>query len=307
MSILRSEIAQRVFNTPLLIEAGKGEAALAAVGGRIVAGGVVFSNGVGAVEHAAFENGRPSLGRIGDGLGRAFDNAGVLPFDVVDNVAVIPIEGTLVHKGAYVGMASGRTSYQGLQTQALRAARSDKVKGVVLEVDSFGGEAAGAFDAADTIAAVSKVKPTLAILTDNALSAGYLLASAARSIVAPPDGMAGSIGAIAFHMDISKALEQEGVKVTVLRAGAKKARLNQFEPLPADIADEALSRLEALRQRFADTVGRNRRGRISAGKAMATEAASFGAPEAQALGLIDAVGKAADAFDLFVKEVNRKT
>ncbi|MGA8990672.1 MAG: hypothetical protein WB500_09890 [Rhodoplanes sp.] len=88
-----------------------------------------------------------------------------------------------MHKGAYVGAYSGRTSYEGLQAQVLRAMRNPAIKGVVFEVDSFAGDLAGAFETADLIARLSTEKPTLAILTDHALSAGYLLASAARQII----------------------------------------------------------------------------------------------------------------------------
>ena len=70
-----------------------------------------------------------------------------LLFAIIDGIALIPIEGTLVHKGAYVGAYSGRTSYEGLQAQVLRAMRNPAIKGVVFEVDSFGGELAGVFEA----------------------------------------------------------------------------------------------------------------------------------------------------------------
>lgn len=305
MSLLRSEIAGRVFNTPLLMHEGKAQAALMAVGGRIVDGGVTFSGPLAPIEHVAFENGRPSLGRLGDGLGRAFDSRGLVPFDVVDGVAVIPIEGTLVHKGAFVGMSSGRTSYQGLQTQISRAGRSEAVKGILFEVDSFGGETSGAFDTADLIAEVSKTKPTLAVLTDFALSGGYLLAAAAQQIVAPPDGKAGSIGAIRIHLDLSAKLEQEGIKVTILAAGKHKADGTAFAPLAEDLAKKAMVELEELRVRFAETVSATRGDRFSVEAAMETEADVFGAREAKKLGMIDAIGKPSEAFDAFVREVNR--
>lgn len=305
MSILRSEIAGRVFNTPLLMHEGKAQAALMAVGGRIVDGGVTFAGPVDPISHVAFENGRPSLGKIGDRLGRAYDSVGQMPFDVVDGVAVIPIEGTLVHKGAFVGMSSGRTSYQGIQTQVIRAGRSESVRGIVFEVDSFGGEASGAFDTAELIAELSKAKPTMAVLTDYALSGGYLLAARARQVVMPQDGKAGSIGAIRLHMDVSRMLEQEGVKVTILAAGKHKADGTSFAPLPADLADKAIAELEGLRVRFAESVSAGRGSRFSTAAAMETEADVFTGHEALARGMVDAVGKPSEAFDLFVQEVNR--
>lgn len=306
MSILRTELAGRIFNTTLLMDGPKALTILAAIGGRIVEGGVVLPENFVAVDHVAFDPERTSMGRIGDRLGRAIDQRGGTPYDVIENIAIIPIEGTLVHKGGYIGSSSGRTSYQGLQTQVVRAARDDRIKGVVFEVDSFGGEAAGAFETSDMIAQLSALKPTLSILTDFAFSAGYLMASAARQVVMPENGGAGSIGAVSMHADISGKLEKDGVKVTVLAAGTRKADGNPFGPLPPEVAERSLARLEAGRQTFAAAVGRYRGKRFTKEQALATEADSYTGKEAVGLGLADALGPGNEAFDLFIREVNRK-
>lgn len=303
--ILRPELAGRIFNTPLLMHPGKLDAALAGIGGRIVEGGVVLDGAGDRIDHVAFEGGRPSAGRIGDKVGRAYDDGGRQPFAIVDGVALIPIEGTLVHKGAYVGAMSGRTSYEGLQAQVLRASRNPAVKAVVFEVDSFGGELAGAFETADMIARLSADKPTLAILTDHALSAGYLLASAARQIVMPEHGRAGSIGVVTLHADWSAALEQQGIKVTVLRAGAHKMAGNPFEALADDVAQRMIGDLEAARMTFAQSVGRYRGARFNAEAALATQAQDYRGRDAVVLGLADATGHALEAFDGFVEAINR--
>ncbi len=305
--ILRAEIAQRVFNSLLMVHPGKAAAAMLAIGGRIVEGGVEIS-GIEAVHHVAFENGRPSesMGKIGKQLERAFEQFGEMPFDMVEGIAVIPVEGTLVHKGTYVGMSSGRTSYQGLQTQVALAMKSQAVKGVVFEVDSFGGEVAGAFQTAEMISALSAMKPTLAILTDNALSAGYLMASAARQIVMPEEGRAGSIGVITMHVDYSRKLENEGIKVTILAAGKHKADGNMFQVLPEALATRIRGEIEQARMRFAEAVGRYRKKRFIAEQAMATEADDFRAVDSVRLGLADAVGDTHEAFAAFVAEINRK-
>lgn len=299
------EVAQRVFNSLLMVHPGKAAAAMLAIGGRIVDGAIEIS-GADPIAHVAFENGRPSMGKIGKRLERAFEQFGELPFDVIQGVAVIPVEGTLVHKGTYVGMSSGRTSYQGLQTQVSLAMRSQAVKGVVLEVDSFGGEVAGAFQTAEMIAQLSAAKPTLAILTDNALSAGYLMASAARQIVMPEEGRAGSIGVITMHVDYSRKLENEGIKVTILAAGKHKADGNPFQALPEALATKIRAEVEQGRQRFAEAVGRYRGKRFSAAAALATEAEDFRAADSVRLGLADAVGDTHEAFAAFVAEINRK-
>jgi hypothetical protein len=132
MTLLMPLIASRMFNTPLLIDAGKAVAILTGMGGRIVEGGVEFGDTV-PVDHIAFAKGRPSesLGTLGDRLGRSYEQAGAgnRIFDRIGPVAIIPIEGTLVHKGAFLGQSSGEMSMQGIQTKIqarrVRAIRFD--------------------------------------------------------------------------------------------------------------------------------------------------------------------------------------
>lgn len=304
MSPSLPEIAARVFETPLAVAGGKAAAIAEALGERLLGQPVVII-GEQPRAHIAFEHGRPSAARLGDRTGRAYDAERRQVYDMVGNVAVIAVEGTLVHKGNYVGASSGRTSYQGLQAQILRAARDPGVAGVVLEVDSFGGEVAGVFETADMLAHLSALKPTLAILTDHAASAAYLLASGARQIVVPRHGMVGSIGAIILHADTSEKLAKDGVKVSVLRAGARKATMNPFEALPAETRARAEASLEKVRQAFAERVGRYRGRRFSAAQALATEGEEFDGADAVDIGLADAVGHANDAFDQFVHAMAR--
>lgn len=302
--MIHARIASRLLNTPLMVHPGKAAAILTGLGGRVT-GGVVEFQGPVPVDHLAFAKGRPSMGTVGDRLGRAYDAKGRKPYDMIGNCAIIPIEGSLVHKGAWVESDSGETSYQGLQTQALRAARDPMVKGICFEIDSYGGELSGAFETSDMLFELSKVKPTLAVLSDEAYSAGYLMASACRQIVVPEQGGAGSIGIVTMHTDISAALEASGVKVTILTAGAHKADGNSFEPLPEDVAAKIKAELEAAREMFAGRVGKYRGSRFKFEDAMATEAQVYTGAEAVKRGLADATGHPSDAFQAFVTAINR--
>lgn len=305
MSFRYGHIAQRLFDTPLMYDPRKAEAFLHGLGSRIAGDTIVITNPEGAVDHKAGGNGRPIAGKIGNRLERAYSRANMLPFDMIDNVAIIPIEGSLVHKGGWIGSNSGETSYQGLQAQVAMARQSNLVRGVAYEVDSYGGEVNGGFEAAAAMAQLSKEKPTIAILTDFAYSAGYLLASQARQIVMPRYGGAGSIGVIMIHADYSQALDNEGIRLTIIRAGKKKADGNPYEPLNADLAEKWQAQAELMRQDFAEVVARGRRGRITKAKALSTEAGVFDAAEAVLMGLADAIGDPHEAFAAFVREVNR--
>ncbi|MBY2911364.1 S49 family peptidase [Rhizobium leguminosarum] len=306
MTFHHAHIAQRVFDTPLLYDARKAEAFAIGLGGRIAGGTVAIANPAGAVDHVAFSNGRPSAGRLGDRMGRILTNRNQRPYDLVDGVAVIGIEGTLIHKGAFIGQSdSGDTSYQGLQTQIAMARNDMGVKGVVFEVDSYGGEVSGAFETATMIRALSKEKPTVAILTDFAFSAGYLLASQARQIILPEFGGAGSIGVIMMHANFAAFYEKDGVAITIIRSGKHKAEGNPFEDLPERVVDRWQSTADAMRDKFAETVALGRGRRLSKAQALATEADPFDAADSVKLGLADAVGDPSTAFDAFIKEVNR--
>jgi signal peptide peptidase SppA len=305
MSLRFAQIAQRVFNTPLMYDPRKAEAFLHGLGSRIAGDAVVITNPAGAVDHVAGSDGRPLAGKLGGRIERAYTRHNVLPFAMVDNVAIIEVEGTLVHKGGWVGNNSGETSYQGLQAQIALARKSPQVKGVVFEYDSYGGEVSGAFETAAALSQLSREKPTISILTDFAYSAGYLLASQSRQIVLPRFGGTGSIGVIMIHADYSQALEQEGVRLTIIRSGEKKAEGNPYEPLGSDIAEKWQRQADVMRAEFAGVVAQGRSKRISKAKALATEAGVYDAGEAVAMGLADAVGDPLEAFDAFVSEVNR--
>lgn len=199
-------LAARVFNTPLMIDEQKALTILDAVGHKFAPNGITVTNMVNV-----------RAGTVGDELGQAVEAQGkghLLAPQIYNGVAKIEVEGTLVHKGKWIGMDSGETSYEGLQSQINRAMRDDAIKGVIFEVDSSGGEVSGAFETADMIHELSAMKPTIAIMTDRSLSAGYLLASQARQIVSPASGFAGSVGVISMHVDRSKVYEEMGVKVS---------------------------------------------------------------------------------------------
>lgn len=302
MTVLRTQLYQEIFDTPLMMHPGKAKAAMLALGGRIVDGGVEFGDdGIAAVDHWTDTR----AGVLSNRLGRSYDREGLVPFDIIESVGVIPIEGTLVHKGGYIGQSSGESSYQGLQAQIAHATKSDRVRAVAFEVDSYGGQVDGAFQTADMIRRLSAVKPTIAILTDNALSAGYLLASQARQIVMPSHGKCGSVGVITMHADLSGQLEQSGVKVTILSAGERKPDGNPYEPLDEAFVEKKRAELNGTRQSFAEAVGLGRKSKMSVASILKTEGSYFEGNEAVDLGLADAVGNPNDAFAEFVAAVNR--
>ena len=293
------QIAQRVFNTPLMVDPAKALAFITGLGPRITGQDITFQGlEVEAADpNAAALPARSSL--FGDDLARRQAQCGGQPFAVVNGIAVIEIAGTLVHRGTWIGQSSGLTSYEGIAAQ-LQAALSDPaIRGIALDIDSFGGEVAGAFDLADRIRAARQVKPVQAFVADHALSAGYALASQADRIILPRTGAVGSIGVVAMHSDMSGALDRQGIAVTLIHAGARKVDANPYQPLPESVHARIAGELEDLRQLFAETVAEGRGQRLDTLSALGTEAAVFRGEAAVFAGLADEVADPVTAFRAF--------
>lgn len=302
MTIDVTQIAQRAFNTPLMLDPGKAAVIAQSLGSRFLglrdgAAVTVLGSAVAArPEHLAPR----AASMLGDEVHHAARRKQT--YSVIQGVAVIPVVGTLVRRGSWVGQNdSGVTSYEGLSAQLRAAALDPDVRAVALEIDSFGGEAAGIFDLGETIRAVREAKPVHAFVSDYALSAGYAIASQADTITVPRFGEAGSIGVVCMHVDYSGHLENEGVTVTLVHSGARKVDGNPYQPLPESVRDRLQRDGDAMWQAFAEMVGTGRGGRLSAQAALALEAEVLTGADAVAAGLCDEVASARDAFDDLVR------
>ncbi|HEY3383820.1 MAG TPA: S49 family peptidase, partial [Vicinamibacterales bacterium] len=171
----------------------------------------------------------------------ATERAARKPYEVSpEGIAIIPVEGTLVHKTRGLDALSGLRSYVDIQQEIEDAATDPAIKGILLEIDSPGGEVAGAFDVADTVYSARAMKPLFAVANNDAFSAAYLLASGAQRIYVSRTSGVGSVGVIVSHLDMSVSDEKMGYRYTIVSAGARKADFNPHAPL----SDEAKGILE---------------------------------------------------------------
>jgi len=201
--------------------------------------------------------------------------------------AIVPVFGTLVHRASGLDALSGISSYDTLGRNIAAAAADSGVRGILLEIDSHGGEVDGLFDLADKITTARSRKPIWAIANESSFSAAYAIAAATQRILAPRSAMLGSIGVIALHIDQSKFDAKLGVKYTAIHAGARKNEFSQHQPL----SDSARARVQELvDSHYGLFVGHVERARgISAEKVRATEAGIFTVQEAVKLGLADGI------------------
>lgn len=205
-------------------------------------------------------------------------------------VALIPVYGVLAPKMDMMTEISGGSSYSGLKS-ALHAALSDsEVKAVVLDIDSPGGAVPGAEELAAEIRALrGGEKPIVAQINYLAASAAYWIASQADEVVVSPSGRAGSIGVYTVHDDLSKALEEEGIKRTYISEGEHKVEGNETEPLSKEALAFTQERVRRSYDRFVGSVAEGRGTTIADVLANFGQGRLFFAEELIAKGMADSI------------------
>lgn len=270
-----AHIATRIFDTPLLVRPETAAIIVDVLAERIgVSRETPEAN---AIEMSRFR-GQP-VRQNGDGA---------TMYRVENGVAILPVMGELVNRGAWIGASSGLTSYEGLEA-SLRAAASDRmVSAIVLDMNSPGGEASGALETGELVRSINKQKPVVAFVNGQAASAAYAIASGAGKIVAAPSAVLGSIGVVLVHRDMSAAIEKQGVKMTVIHAGAYKADGNPFQALPDDARARIQGHVDAIYDLFTGMVAQHRG--MDLADVRGTEAAIFLGADAVNAGLADSIG-----------------
>lgn len=271
-------IADRALNRPLLITPEKAAVIMSVLAGRIG----IDATGL-----------HPDASRF-VGSNYPIDEAGrerYTPFKATrDGVGIITIAGSLVNRGAWVGASSGLVSYEGVKFQLQAAMNDAGTHSVILDLSSPGGEAVGAFETAEMVRQVAAGKRVVAVVNGMACSAAYAIAAGATEIVTTETGVSGSIGVVLLHADYSKALAEDGIKPTLIFAGAHKVDGNPFEPLPDVVKADLQAEVDAFYDQFLRTVAKGRGSRMTAETARKTEARTFIGSDAVRVGLADRVG-----------------
>lgn len=264
-------LAARLFNTPLMAHYDTA-LAFASAFNQLVSGEVarlpIAEGRVSEIDRAARKGYALAAGGIG----------------------VLTVDGPLVQRAGQINPdCSPITSYQWINAQLSAMASDHEVRAILLEFDSPGGEVANVFELGARFAALQEQtgKAVWASANEGAFSAAYALAVGAERVTMPATAMAGSVGVIMLHVDISRALDKRGYTVTPIYSGQRKNDFSPTEPLSREAMAVGQARVDELRGVFAEYVAA-RRG-MKAEAVLATEAGIFNAAESRKLGLVDEV------------------
>ena len=213
-----------------------------------------------------------------------------------NGIAVLPLYGMVTQRGNMVDDVSGPGSVSTQQFAAsLRQALTDEsVSQILIDIDSPGGSVYGVAELADEIISARAQKPVIAIANSLAASAAYWIGACASEFYVTPGGEVGSIGVWQAHQDYSKAMDEAGVKTTLISAGKFKVEGNPYTPLDEDAQAFMQSRVDDYYAAFTKAVAKGRGVSIAQVRDGMGQGRVLGAEAALASNMVDGIASLDD-------------
>lgn len=210
-------------------------------------------------------------------------------------IAIVPVQGDIVAyygDSLYTDSSSAAsvpvaTSGDWAETLIREASYDPAVKGILLQVDSYGGLAAPGDQIHQALAA--SPLPSIAYIRDAGLSAAYLAALGADRVIASPFSLVGSIGITYSYLQNVEQNEDAGLEFIALSSGEFKDMGNPNKELTAEERSLYERDMQIYKDLFVDVVARERGLSRDAVEELADGSAMPGQLAAEK-GLVDAVG-----------------
>lgn len=174
-----------------------------------------------------------------------------------------------------------------------KAAEDKTVKGIILRLDTPGGEVTASDILYHEIQNFRNRtgKPVLALMMGLAASGGYYIASACDLLVAHPSTLTGSIGVISLFPNLQGLLDKIGVQVHVIKSGGLKDSGSVFRQMTPEEQEVFQKIVEEYHQNFLDAVYESRKNLLSRKELEAlADGRVMTASQALAAKLIDEIG-----------------
>lgn len=207
-----------------------------------------------------------------------------------DHVAVVYALGDIVDGDGEGVLGARQQIASRTLVAALRAMTADdRVKAVVLRIDSGGGSAQASELIWRAVRDMRAKKPVIVSMSDVAASGGYYIAAGATKIFAQPDTLTGSIGVVGGKIAPGAALAKLGVNTFPVGRGKRATIMASLAPWSADERAVIQQSMEAVYRTFVGRVAEGR-GKTAAQVEPLAQGRVWTGEKALALGLVDALG-----------------
>lgn len=180
--------------------------------------------------------------------------------------------------------------------------RSEKVKAIVIRINSPGGGVASSQEIYREIHKAKIEKKVVASLGSVAASGALYIASASDKIMANPGTVTGSIGVIVQLMNFEDVMGKIGVRSVVIKSGPYKDIGSATRPMTKEERAILQDMVDKLHRQFVRDLAKGRGLKKETVAALA-DGRIFSGEEALDLGLVDKLGNFEDALELAAKSV----
>lgn len=222
--------------------------------------------------------------------------------DSKNEIAVIVADGDILPGKAQNGVIGSDTFVEEIS----KARKNDRVKAIVLRINSPGGSALASDIMWREIMLTTKVKPVIASMSDYAASGGYYLAMGCDTIVAQPTTITGSIGVFSVLFDVSSFLDN---KIGITFDEVKTGDIGQLVTITRPLTDVE----KAIWQKKTNEIYNSFTTKAAEGRNMSVEelrkVASgrvWTGAQAKERGLVDVLGNFEDAVKIAAEKAGVK-
>ena len=185
---------------------------------------------------------------------------------------------------------------QGIINEALIKAREDdKVKAIVLRVNSPGGSALTSDIIWREVELAKQVKPIVVSMGNVAASGGYYIAAGANRIFAEPTTITGSIGVFGTVPNINELAGEIGINAEQVGTNKNAIDYSLFEPMQESFKNQIQESIEDTYQTFLQRVAEGRNMTMAQVDSVA-QGRVWSGTEAMEIGLVDEMGTLDDAI-----------
>ncbi|GAB5466538.1 MAG: signal peptide peptidase SppA [Candidatus Kapaibacteriales bacterium] len=221
--------------------------------------------------------------------------------EIVEDTEIAVIYGTgPISSGFQSSDPFGGGSYEiksGTFIKHLKKAReNDKIKAVILRIDSPGGSVIASDEIWEEIYATRMVKPVYASMSDVAASGGYYMAMACDSIFAHPQTITGSIGVILAIPNFSEAMDDIGLNYDAIKTSPNADFMNPLDPMTESDKAKLQELSESIYMRFITRAAESRGMEVEELRQLAKGRVWTGT-DAKSNGLVDVLGGLDEAID----------
>lgn len=197
---------------------------------------------------------------------------------------------------------SGITAFS--MVKVLREVADDSsIKGVILRIDSPGGDGIASDDILHEMKVLSKKKPVLISMSDLAASGGYFIAMTGDPVLAYSNTLTGSIGVFYGKVNLSGLYDKLGIKTQLLTRGRFADIDSETKPLTPEERDKVQKEIQVFYRGFVERVSEARKRPYDQMEALAQGRVWLGA-QAKMNGLVDEIGGLDRAVEMIKQRTN---